>query len=375
MDHHDATVIGVVQAAYYAGFMLGALKIESLIKRIRHIRAYAFFACLCTAVVLFQGVYIHPVAWTIERFINGLCIASLYVVIESWLLIIAPEGAKGKLLALYMIALYAAQAVSQFFVDFLDIKTLTPFLVTGILGSLSMMPVTFTRTQVPDLPETQVKGFFHVFRRSPFGCLGCTISGLILSAIYSFLPTYAEQMHISVSIAMSLTIAGGFFLQWPLGYLSDVFDRRKVLLLVSVLTIAPCIGVVFFKSMAAVVYAMVFLLGGLTFTLYPLSITHVSDRFQSNDMTSITAVLLFAYSIGSVAGPLIAPFVIDAAPHGLFIYIGMMAVALTAMGCFSIIRFKPVPKTEQGDFVPMSGQSPLGPELDPRGPDGERKKD
>ena len=369
-DGSDATIIGLVQAAYYAGFMLGALKIEKLIRRIRHIRAYAFFACLSTATVLFQGVYLNPAVWMLERFIGGLCVASLYVVIESWLLIIAPDGTKGKLLALYMVALYAAQALSQFFVDILDMKSLTPFLITGILGSLSMMPVTFTRTQVPDLPETDIKHFFHVFKRSPFGSLGCGIAGMILSAIYSFMPPYAIQTHVSVSLIMSLTIAGGFFLQWPIGYLSDIFDRRSILFLVSVATIIPCIGIAFFTKQALIVYAFSFLLGGLSFALYPLCITHVSDRFQLNDLTAITAVLLFAYSIGSVIGPLVAPFVIDAiVPQGLFIFIALMAAILSAMGCFSLVKFKPVPKKKQGDFVPMSGQSPLGSELNPRSED------
>ncbi len=376
MAKYDATVIGVVQAAYYAGFLIGALKIENLIKRIRHIRAYAFFACLCTAIVLFQGIYINPVAWVIERFIQGLCIASLYVVIESWLLIIAPDDSRGKLLALYMIALYAAQAVSQFFVDALDMRSLTPYLVVGILGSLSMMPVTFTRTQIPDLPDTDTKGLFHVFKRSPFGCLGCMISGIIISSIYSFLPPYADELHISVALSMSLAIAGGFILQWPLGYLSDVFDRRKILFLISVLTIAPCAGIVFFKMQAGIIYALVFFLGGFTFTLYPLSITHVTDRFQSSDMTSVTAVLLFAYSIGAVVGPLLAPIFIDSLPpNGLFVFIGALGALLSAMGCYSLIRYKPVPKLKQGDFMPMSGQSPLGPELDPRSQDDETKAD
>lgn len=367
LDGHDATVIGFVQAAFYAGFLIGAIKVEKLIRRIRHIRAYAFFASLVTVMILFQGVYIHPIAWMCERFIGGVCIASLYVVIESWLLIIAPDGARGKLLAVYMVALYAAQAASQFLVNIIDLKSLMPFLVMGILGSLSVIPVTFTRTQVPDIPETETKSVFKVFKGSPFGCVGAFISGMILSAIYSFLPTYAEQAKISIALTMSITIAGGFLLQGPLGYLSDVFDRRKILLLVSIVTIIPCVGVVLFTNPAPVIYILAFLLGGFCFTLYPLSITHVADRFGSNDITSITAVLLFVYSIGSVCGPLVAPFLIDTIqPDGLFVYIGLMAAILSCVGCYSLTRYRSVPKTEQGDFVPLSGQSPLGPELDPR---------
>ena len=367
IDGYDAVIIGLVQAAYYGGFLIGALKIERLMHRIRHIRAYAFFTCIATAIVLFQGVYVHPIVWMFERFIMGLCIASLYVVIESWLLIIAPDSARGKLLGFYMIALYSAQAISQFFVDILDPVSLSPFLTAGILSSLSMMPVTFTYTQVPEQSEPKLLKFWTIFRKSPFGCCGCIIAGMILSSIYSFVPTYAEKVQLPVSVIMSLTIAGGFLLQWPLGSLSDLMDRRKVLILVSMFTMTPCIGMIAFGVQMQMAMLLAFFLGGFTFTLYPLSITHVTDRHPDADMTSITAVLLFAYSAGSVIGPLVAPFFIDALqPYGLFVYISFMAAALTLIGLISAMFSEPVPKPEQNEFVPLSGQSPLSYELDPR---------
>lgn len=366
LDGHSALIVGLVQSAFYAGYLLGALKIEALMHRIRHIRAYAFFTCIATAILLMQGLLVHPIIWIFERFVMGLCIASLYVVIESWLLIISPQSTRGKLLGFYMLSLYGAQSLSQFFMDFLDLNTLSPFVVAATLSSLSMIPVTFTYTQVPDQGETERSGFFSILKRSPFGAGGCVISGLILSAIYSFLPNFAEKSNLSVSSIMSVTIAGGFLLQWPLGHLSDIFDRRKILLLVSALTIVPCIAIMILKLEIAYIIGPVFFLGGMTFTLYPLSITHVTDRHLSEDLTSITAVLLFAYSFGSVLGPLIAPFFIKFfQPHGLFIYIGAMGGLLTLTGLLSTIFSKPVPREDQNDFVPLTG-SPLSYELDPR---------
>ncbi|MCP5492285.1 MAG: MFS transporter [Chlamydiales bacterium] len=366
-DGQGAFIIGLVQGAYYAGFLIGALKIEALMHRIRHIRAYAFFTCICTAIVLLQGLYIHPYAWVIERFIMGLCIASLYVVIESWLLIIAPESSKGTLLSFYMIALYCSQALSQFLVDFLNPRSMTPFIVTAIFSSLSMMPATFTYTHIPEQIGAERATFLSILKKSPFGAWGCIVAGMILSSLYSFVPTFAERTGLSVSYAMSLMIAGGFLLQWPLGYLSDIFDRRKILILVSILTVLPCAGIMLLMGKAKLILGLIFLLGGFTFTLYPLSITHVTDRHKTHDLTSITAVMLFAYSTGSVVGPLVAPFFINMSDTmGLFIYIGIMAGILSVVGLVSAALIRPVPKAEQGDFVPLPGQSTLSYELDPR---------
>lgn len=363
----DATVIGYVHSAYYAGFLIGALKIESLIKRVKHIRSFAIFASFATSLIAIQGMWLNPFFWIGIRFASGLCVASLYVVIESWLLTVTPQSNRGTILSFYMISLYSAQAASQFLLEMISLSSLEAFLITAFLCSLSIIPVAFTNAKTPTISENSSFRIFRVMKTAPFGFFGCMFSGMILSSIYSFAPTYAQDTFVSISLLMSLTIAGGFLLQWPIGYLSDIFDRRKILVLVSFATLLPCIGIIFTGSVAMSVFVLSFVLGGVTFTLYPLSITQVCDRFHADDITNVTGILLLAYSIGSIVGPLTAPFFIDNIyPFGLYVFIGFVALLLGLLGLFAIWKSAPVPKEEQGEFIPLPRETPVVYELDPR---------
>ena len=367
LEGESPLMIGLVQGAYYAGFLVAALKIEGLIQRIRHIRAFSFFASILTVVTLMQGLGEEPWMWMVLRFVAGICIASLYVVIESWLLITTKSEKRGVVLGIYMIFLYASQAAAQFIIDFLDLTSETPYLITAILCALSVLPVTFTRTVVPELPEHRIESTFALLKISPFGFGGCFLSGIILGAIYSFMPIYAQDNQLMVSQVMSMTLVGGFLLQWPFGYLSDLFDRRKTLLLIIGFT-AIVSGIMMFSiHSTGLIFLLIFLLGGATFTIYPVSTTQVCDRCQAQDITKVTGVLLFVYSFGAVIGPLITPFFLHYFKlEGLFIQIFTVSFVLFFIGLYTLFRYKGVPKEKQNPFFPISAQTPLNYELDPR---------
>ncbi|TIP54826.1 MFS transporter, partial [Mesorhizobium sp.] len=66
---------------------------------------------------------------------------------------------------------------------------------------------------------------------------GCIAVGVTNSAFRTLSPVYAEQIGMSVTDVVtfvSVGIFGGAIIQYPLGYLSDRWDRRSVLL------ITPC---------------------------------------------------------------------------------------------------------------------------------------
>jgi MFS family permease len=361
------TVIGWVQAAFYFGFLIGGVRIEPLVRRVGHIRAFAVCACLSTGTILAQGLWFSAIAWFALRLIAGVCIAAMYVVIESWLLSKGTQQNRGRILALYMIALYSSQAVSQFFIDLVQIDTTQAFMISGILMSLSVVPVAWTYSSGPEPEEPTSAGLFHLLRLAPFGVMGCVIGGVILSSIYSFAPIFAEDKGLPVSWVMSITITGGFLLQWPIGHLSDFLDRRSVLIATSFAVIAPALGVYVLPSHPLILLALSFVLGGLCFALYPISITSVCDRVQPSDVTAATGVLLIAYGTGAILGPIIAPpFLVAFGSGALYPFIAVSAGVLGVIGVVSWVYRPRVPMDEQNDYVPLAPVTPVAYELDPR---------
>lgn len=367
-DHYTPFEIGVIQGSYYAGFLIAALKSEHMIQRIKHIRAFSFFASIATAATLATVFAHHLVIWIIMRFVMGICIAALYVVIESWFLIVSDTKNRGVILALYMAALYSSQSASQYLINFVDISSLMAYLVAGGLAALSILPVTFTYSTIPDMEVPPPSALVKFFVIAPLGTLGAILAGVILGSFYTFGPNFAQNYNFSIAHIMSLTIAGGFLLQYPIGHLSDLLDRRKVLLLVSLMTLLMSAGLLIFMNNSLWVLFFSFMLGGFAFTIYPLSITQVVDRADHRQSTSVAGAMLFAYSLGAVIGPLVTPIFIGISKgeRGLYYSICFSAFLLFLLGVVMVTLKRPVPTKDQESFVAIPPQTPVVGDLDPR---------
>ena len=216
--------------------------------------------------------------------------------------------------------------------------------------------------------------FRKILKAGPFGTLACFVSGLILSALYSFYPVYAEGSALSVHNMMSILIIGGVLLQWPLGKISDYFDRRLVLLGLIAASIGVLLANFFIDGSAAWhFYLLAFLLGGVTFTLNPVSITQVCDQLDPKHLTKASALMLIAYGIGSASGPAIcSAFVSFFGINSMFLYLTGVLAFVFAFGLITICWKHKVPTDEQNEFVALPPVTPVASELDPR---GDEKKD
>jgi MFS family permease len=366
---YSGTQIGFIQSAYFLGMLVGGFRMERVIKRVGHIQALTVFGSLATSSVLMQALFQDFFIWIFLRFAVGISIASIYIVIESWMLSNSSVKTRGTVLALYMMSLYISQSGSQQFISFIDIEGYTPYLVSALFISLSIIPVGLSTCKFTVEHSHQSIGMLKIAKSSPFGVSGCIASGMMLSAIYTFFPLLALSRDIPVENLMSLTIFGGVVLQWPIGKLSDYFERRRTLLIVVFLTmLLSVMGFAIRGESLTTVYLMSFLFGGLAFTLYPLCITQVCDQLQHSQITTATAFLLIAYGCGSVAGPvcssrMIQFFGIDS----LFLYFALLLGTLTLIGIYTTLKKPVIPLAEQNAYVPLTNVTTVACEMDPRG--------
>ena len=353
-------ILGLIHSSFYGGILIGALKSEEIINRVGHIRAFASFSSLFTFTIILQALYQEPKFWIFLRFFAGLSTAAIYVIIESWLLSQSTKKNKGKILSIYMLCLYSAQTIGQFGLDIIDVNTIQPFLLAALIASISVIPAALTYMQTPEIAALPKMAISKYFRASPLGFTGCMISGLMLSAIYGFMPGYAIDNNISVSILMGVTISGGFVLQWPIGKVSDMFDRMKIITLLTLITIIACFMLVVLPLNNLFIYIISFFLGGFCFTLYPVCIAQVCDHLENNNIINVTGVLLFSYGIGAVISPPIIAFAIKIfSSTAIFYYIAFVSFILFAFGLYSLKTVATVPQDDQVDFVALPRISPI----------------
>ncbi|MCB1119811.1 MAG: MFS transporter [Chlamydiia bacterium] len=370
---HSREQIGWVQSAYYFGMLLGAFKMEQLIKRIGHNQALAVFGSLGTCTILAMAMEYHFVAWLFFRFVAGLSLAAIYIVIESWMLAKSDATTRGIILSLYMIGLYSAQAISQQVIHFIDITSMTPYLIAAFFTSLSVIPVGLSISRVPIQEELESPPFSKLLFTSPFGATGSLMGGVVLSSLYTFYPLWGVSRNLSPQDLMTLTIGGGVIMQWPLGMLSDYFERRYVLLgIIAMIAFFCLISFMYSSESPGVIYPLSFLLGGVAFTLYPVSVTQLCDHLQPHQITKATAFLLIVYGLGAVIGPIITGAIITTFGLDTFFLLFILLMAVNAaVGIHSLTHRPHIHPDEQVNFLPLPRNTPIAYEMDPRAHEGQ----
>ena len=133
-----------------------------------------------------------------------------------------------------MVALYCGQAVGQLLLGASGNLPAVPFQLASMLISLSIIPLCLTRTSAPPPAEATAFGIGTLFAASPLGTVGAVTTGLMLGAFYGLAAVQVRRLGLDLSRTanfMMIVILGGVVLQWPLGRISDLYDRRKVIVL------------------------------------------------------------------------------------------------------------------------------------------------
>lgn len=371
LENAPSWLIGVTTSAYYAGFMIGCLQIEPFINRVGHIRAFAIFAALSAVASLLPGMIQDYTTWAIMRCISGFTIAGIYIVIESWLLASSEPINRGRIVSIYMIAIYGGQSLGQLLLNVGNPRQVTQFCIASTLASLAIIPVCLTYRASPNISTSSHLSLRKIYQISPTGMLNVFVAGMILATIYGFLPVFVSDITNGVrdvSITMLLVILGGMSLQYPIGHLSDVIDRSWVMLLLISATIALSFGIIFSITYSKTLFwVLAFIFGGVTFTLYPIGISHTCDRVSKEDMVAVISGLVLSYSMGATIGPILAPFFMaNLGPQGLFLYFVSLAIA---MAVFMLWRWQRRPRldiSQQGDYAAVPRTTPMASELNPR---------
>lgn len=365
-------VIGLVMAANFLGLTLGALFAFHVVTRVGHVRAFAAFAAIMAAATLAYPVVVDESLWAVYRLAQGFCAAGLFVCIESWLNDSATTENRGTILAVYMTCLYFAQGGGQFVLTVPDESGYLIFTLIAIVMILAVVPVAMTPRAPPMIPNVSSLSFRRLWIASPLGIFGCISSGLILGSIYGLAPLYASGLGFGLSDTatfMSAIIFGGVLLQWPLGRLSDVYDRRLVIVgtmaagavISFVMLPIPALGFVPLLLTAA-------LYGGIGFALYPLCVAHTNDHLEREERVGASGGLVLTYSAGATVGPPVAAGVMSAiGPSGLFVFSGVIGVASIAFAVWRLRARPSVPADQQMKFQTLPRTTPVAAPLDPRG--------
>lgn len=367
----SGALIGGLSTAYYGGMVIGAFKLESIILRVGHIRAYSVFASILSVSSILHGFYVEGYFWLALRFLEGVATAGLYIVIESWILSSSTNRNRGASVAIYMIALYLAQSVGQWLLNIGHQNSLILYAVSSAFASLSVIPLSLTKINIPSFSEPDTLSIKTMFLISPSGVVTCFVSGLILGSIYGLFPIFIQHSGYGISdisSIMAVTIFGGMAFQYPLGKLSDIISRRYVIAFLSFMAAILSVALLLLPHTNTLAITLLsFFLGGAVFCLYPIGISHACDRIDNNQIVSATQTLLLSYGVGATVGPSLAPLFNYMIPGaGILIFLIITSLPLGVFMLWRKRQAASVPVDEKHEFALSVEMTPVATEMDPR---------
>ena len=347
----QTTTIGLINAAYFLGLFVGASYSDWLVARCGHSRAYAVLASLGAVCALLHALILSPYAWFFIRLGTGVFVAGLMMVTECWLNSKATRTTRGQILSIYMITHTFASGSGQLLIPFAQVDTFHLFAIASIGYCLALVPVLITRQNVPELVKREKFRFMQVYRYSPAAMTGALCCGLVSSAMYGLAPVYTIGIGMTTAttaLFMAFMIYGGGVLQWPVGKLSDRFDRRKLMVLMCLLSAVVCFAVIFSSSWGLVYFlTSAALFGAVSFTVYPIALAHMNDSIPQDKLLYASAGMLYFFSIGAVFGPVLAAIAIEIFGYqALFVYFTVVYCMYVALVLWRM-KLKPAPERKR----------------------------
>src|SRR6516225_4394895 len=351
---------GLVLSAYFAGFTLGAFHCGKIIERVGHIRAFAAFAGLVAAATAVMPLLLGSLAWVLLRALVGFGCAGIFVTTESWLSAKAPPSERGRVFSIYMVGTFLALALGQLLIARADIEAAAPFNAIVALFAVALVMVTAARAEQPRVSAAPVLPYGALARAAPIAVVGSASSGLVGGAFYALVPAWMQDQgttRTTIALFMLVAVLGGFAFQIPVGRLSDRFDRRIVLALLSLGFALTALVMVLLPHPLPTILPAAALLGGFMSTLYPVCVAHAHDCMPAVRVVAVSGRLILVSGIGSVLGPLIgaslkAHFEID----GVFYFMAAAALLLAGLAGFSGLT-TPAPIQREVPFEILAPQA------------------
>jgi len=390
LENFNIIATGALMSGYFIGYFVGANSVPGLVSKVGHIRVFAAFASMASLSILFHAIVVNPYAWILGRFITGFSIIGIFIVVESWLNDRATNKTRGKVLSIYMIITFIGLGLGVLLLNFSNPKQYEPFILVSLLLSIALVPILLTKRKAPTFKKISSIKIKELYKISPLATFSMFCCGFIHPVIFTLGAVYGTLMNFSIleiSLYLFLITISGAVFQWPIGYLSDLFDRRLIIIITALLGALFAILCFFSVSISPdfinlssdwkiifqhianhrlFFYIFISLYAGMSLPLFSLNLAYINDFLPKEKFVSAGAGMQLIFGLSAMFAPFACSFFMkQLGPNGLFIF---LFIFQTAIGLFGIYRMtkRRIEENPDNTFTPMPRNiTPLGIELDP----------
>lgn len=328
--------IGILGSSHFFGFFIGCWWAPRVMGSVGHSRAFAVFTSMGAIGMLGHTLLIDPIAWAVMRVASGLCVAGCYTVIEAWLQAKATNENRGRTMGVYRVVDISASLGAQMMIGALaTVETYLAYNLLTLFCCASLLPLALTKASPPITKSAPRLRPLLALSRSPLAVSAVVVTGLTSAAYRMVGPIYGSELGLNASqIGLFLAgyVLGGAISQYPSGWLADKYDRRWVVIALSLASLVSC-SISFFATGVTQIITASCLFGFITVPIYSIATAHAHDFAASDERVELSAALLFYFAIGAIASPIIAALLIQEFGAGsFFVFIASAHFLLAVIG-------------------------------------------
>ncbi|MCC5972781.1 MAG: MFS transporter [Rubellimicrobium sp.] len=365
IEGFSSAELAIVTSGYFLGFLSGARFTPVLIQRVGHVRVFAALGSFMSACLIAFTLWPEPWTWTILRIIIGFCMSGIYVVAESWLNNATTNENRGKMLSIYMIAQTLGIIAAQGLLTIGDAGNAALFIGASILVSVSFAPILLSVKPAPAVEVAKPGGLKALYEASPLGTIGIFLLGSIYASQSGMGAVFGNEIGLSanqIALFVAMLFGGALVMQFPIGWLSDRLDRRKVICGTAFLGAVACgfgwmsqSPPAWFSSDPLIpIMGAAFFAGGTTTPLYALLLAYTNDSVPAKDMPATSGGLVFTFGLGAIIGPIAMGFAMESlGPFAFWIVLGGTFFAIVLFALYRMSQSEALPASETDAYLKL----------------------
>ncbi len=332
------TVIGANAAMHAVGVLVTAVILPRMVAWLGPRRlillSIAVSALALAAFPIMPAIWL----WFVLRLFLGMAAEALFVTSETWINALSTENTRARSMAAYTAAMSVGLALGPLILSLVGTEGALPYLLGAAAALVAALFVASPRVIAPHFDEPTISNPVRFVRLAPLALSATMLNAAIETAGLSFLALYAVGLGWAEEHAtrlMSVMMVGAILLQLPIGWLGDTMDRRRLVILLAVISAVGAAIWPLALGNAVATYALLFIWGGAFVGIYTIMITLVGSRFKGGDLVGIYAVSGLFWGLGALVGPLGAGFAMQVHPHGLALF-ATLACSLFALAAWRL---------------------------------------
>jgi MFS family permease len=346
----SGTAIGVNAMAAALGMVVCAPVMPGLLRRMGMGRMLVLAALALAA--MFIAIPMVKDYWLLNlvRLVYGFAATVLFFASEYWIVAVAPDHARGRIVAIYALSVSGGFAFGPAILKLTGLSGFLPFGVACVVLLSGLVPILYGLKGAPDTADHEAPkplAALRMFRTDPAMIFAVALFGTIEFGAMALIAVWGVRSGLAESDAallLSVFALGAMVLQMPLGWAADRFDRRKLLAAIAICcTLAP-LGMVVASPSFPALCVLAAIWGATSVGLYSVTLTEMGARYRGGALAVANAAIVLSYGIGSLVAPSGFGFAMDTIPpDGLLLGAAALALAYLALALLRIRRIRSAP--------------------------------